>query len=63
MDNGISGMNADECDNGPRLSDDVVPGLTLTSDFSLCVQTMVPVGRMLTSVTMALTCPTNRLLA
>jgi hypothetical protein len=62
-DNGSSGTNADECDNGPHLSDNSVTGLVLMSDFSMCVQAMVPVGRMLTSVIMALTCPTNWLLA
>jgi hypothetical protein len=44
MDNGFTGMNADECDDGPYLSDKSVAGLILMSNSRECVWTMVSVG-------------------
>jgi hypothetical protein len=62
-DNGSSGTYADERDGGPHLFDDSVAGLIVMSNFSMCVRAMVPVGFMLTSVTMALTYSIIRSLA
>jgi hypothetical protein len=55
-DNGSSVTYADKCDDGPDLFDNSVAGLIVIFDYSWCVQTVVPMGHMLTSATAALTC-------
>jgi hypothetical protein len=62
MHNGSNGTYADRCDGGPHVFNNSLDGLIVTTNFSLCVQTVDPIGYMLTGVTVALTCLIIRLL-
>jgi hypothetical protein len=61
--NGSNGTNADERGVGPHLFNNSLAGLIVISDFSECVRIMVPMGHILTSATMTLTCSIIHLLA